>query len=29
MFDEIEVDGKWYDAFLDVQNMRLYTRESI
>lgn len=29
MFDEIEVDGKWYNAFLDIQNMRLYTRESI
>ncbi len=29
MFDEIEVDGKWYDVFLDVQNMRLYTKESI
>ena len=29
MFDEIKVLGIWYDAFLDVQNMRLYTRESI
>ena len=29
MFDEINVDGKWYDVFLDLQQMRLYTRDSI